>query len=224
DPRSPASPPAPFAGPLPPASRLRASWSPATPWLRAAASARGRPWAPLRTIIWSTAPNGLAAASTIAGHCSASCWPMTASWFSARASALALIASASAMPPASTASPSAAPPPARGAGPPGLPDQPGRLRAGDGLDPDPLGLGDRLQPDPLGRPLGVQLDLLAPGPGGGDAGVAAGLGQGDRLIGLGVGRLADAGLEALLLPLGLQLGDLGLLADHLLAGRGVGPG
>jgi hypothetical protein len=104
----------------------------------------------------------------------------------------------------------------------GLADQPGRLGAGDGVDADPLGLGDRLQPDPLGRRLGVQLDLLALGLGPGDAGVAGRLGQGDRLIGLGVGRLADGGLEALLLALGLQLGHLGLLDDHVLAGRGVG--
>src|SRR4029450_11382116 len=101
---SPLAPP-----PLPPDRRLRASWRPATPWLRAAASASDRPWGPLRTIIWSTDANGLAAASTIAGHFSASCWPMTASWFSARASARALIASASAMPLACTASPSARP-------------------------------------------------------------------------------------------------------------------
>src|SRR5438132_686220 len=54
-------------------------------------------------------PNGLAAASTISGQRSASCWPITASWFSASASARALIASASAIPRARTASPSAKP-------------------------------------------------------------------------------------------------------------------
>jgi len=100
----------PFSWPLRPwASRLRASWRPVAPWLRAWASTSDRPWAPLSTIIWSTSPNGLAAASTMAGHCSASCWPMTASWFSAKASARALMASASAMPLARTASPSARP-------------------------------------------------------------------------------------------------------------------
>src|SRR5680860_1426403 len=54
-------------------------------------------------------PNGLAAASTISGHFSASCCPITASWFSARASARALMASASAVPLALTAAPSAMP-------------------------------------------------------------------------------------------------------------------
>src|SRR5215213_3315582 len=99
----------PLPPPVAPASRLRASCRPATPWDRAWARASDRPCAPFSTIIWSMLPNGLAAASTMAGHCSASCWPMTASWFSARASARALIASASAMPLACTASPSARP-------------------------------------------------------------------------------------------------------------------
>src|SRR5581483_187315 len=98
-------PPWPFERP----SRLRAIWRPATPDDSAWASASESPWAPLRTIIWSMSPKGRAAASTMAGHCSASCWPMTASWFSARASARALIDSAAAMPRARTASPSARP-------------------------------------------------------------------------------------------------------------------
>ena len=52
---------------------------------------------------------------------------------------------------------------------------------------------------------------LALGLGRGDAGVALGLGQRDLLVGLGVGRLAHGGLQPLLLALGLELGDLGLL-------------
>src|SRR5581483_8642458 len=57
--------------------------------------------------------------------------------------------------------------------------------------------------------------------GGGDAGVALALGQRPLLVRLGVGRLADAGLEALLLPVGLELRLLGLLDDDLLAGGGL---
>src|SRR5207237_10487816 len=48
------------------------------------------------------------------------------------------------------------------------------------------------------------------------------LGQRGLLVGPGVGRLADGGLEPLLLPAGLQLGRLGLLDDGLLAGAGIG--
>ena len=91
------------------ASRLRARSSPVMPCAITLPSISDTPCAPLSTIIWSTEANALAAASTICGHCSASCWPMTASWFCASASARALIAAASARPLALMASPSARP-------------------------------------------------------------------------------------------------------------------
>ena len=151
--------------PLPPFvapdRRLRAICRPATPWLSAWASASDRPWAPLSTIIWSMSPNGLAAASTIAGHFSASCWPMTASWFSARASARALMASASAMPLARTASPSARPlawvaaasasPMARVASARAAASSRTCSASAAGLQLDPLGLGAGARASPAGR-------------------------------------------------------------------------
>jgi len=48
--------------------------------------------------------------------------------------------------------------------------------------------------------------------------------QGGLLVRAGVGRLADDGLQPLLLPVRLQLGDLGLLDDDLLVGDGSASG
>jgi hypothetical protein len=63
----------------------------------------------------------------------------------------------------------------------------------------------------------VESHLLGLGFGLVDAGVARGSCQGRLPVGLGVGRLADVDLELLLLLLGFELGDPGLLLDDRLA-------
>ncbi len=67
-----------------------------------------------------------------------------------------------------------------------------------------------------------QLDLAGLRLGDRDARDALGLGLDLLLVGGGVGGLADLGVQALLLALGLELRDRGLLDDDLLARLGVG--
>src|SRR5437660_5995054 len=145
------------------------------------------------------APSGVAAASTMAGHWSASCWPMTASWFSARASVRGLDGRGFGHAPGSYSFP------LRttfglGGGGLGLADGLGRLglggggqadvlRFGAGRQADPLGLGARFELHPLGLGGGLQLGLLGQSLGGGDPGVALALGQRALLVGLGIGGL-----------------------------------
>ena len=67
------------------------------------------PWAPLSTVRLSTPLNAVAAAATISGSLSASCWPITASDSRSSASARLPIASASARPVARIEAPWASP-------------------------------------------------------------------------------------------------------------------
>ena len=135
---------------------------------------------------------------------------MTASASFSSASARLAIASASARPLARIDAPSASPR-ALVASPSAMPRGGGDAR---------LGLADLLDLLRLGG--GRELDLARLRLGDRDARDALGLGLDLLLVGGGVGRLAHLRVEPLLLALGLEVGDLGLLHDDLLARLGVG--
>ena len=155
-------------------------------------------------------PNAFEASPTMAGSCSAICWPMTASWFCASAFGARLdrvrLGHA-------------------------LRLDRGALRLADRLGGvglrlavlarrDGVRLGRELHA--LGVGLGAELDLARLRLGLRDARVALGLGDRARLVRLGVGRLAHGGLQVLLGLCRLELGDLRLLHDDLLTRRRVG--
>ena len=153
---------------------------------------------------------GSAAARTISGSIESTVWMTAASLNWRYASARSASAFASASPFVKTMPASA------------LPSSVVCFGVRLGVDQDDPGLRLALRDRDRGLGLAGELDPLGVGLGRGDPGALLALGAADLRLGLGLGRADRGGEQLLLLAGGLELGQLGLLADDLLRRLGLG--